>query len=266
MKTNKIVPVNEVELAEASWTQIVDFLIENLNDEDLPDSVMKAAELLLVGWPAYKVAKKVGVQTATIKKWVIRYPMIGKMLARSREMMSRWRMTQLNQQLSMAMDLSERVLTIAHEDEEDKEKPLNIKLLGIQAQHARYVMNLFFDNNSKFDIAVVNLDASQNLNLQVAEDALKFLSSEVKETIEGSEPIEVHYRVIDTNKEVPILKEDGTPHHGEFGKLDINSDGIQCHICGNRYKNLAIHVQTYHEMPADIYEVEFQLDEGGISV
>lgn len=116
---------------DENWRQIVERLTEELTD-DIPEKVVRATELLLSGFPVGKAAKEIGVSSDTIKSWIRKYPTVAHVLSEGRRYLQLWRMAQLEQQFVKAIGKSEEILDLSLHDDS-----VNVKLAGIQAQHAR---------------------------------------------------------------------------------------------------------------------------------
>lgn len=257
---------------DLSWQEIINDLVEQVageNIDDIPEKVIKATELLLTGMPYYKVAQELGVTTTTVKTWVKKYPPMALVLQKGRPLLAKWRIAKLEQQYLMAIEKSREILEmdLYSSDSEDGENfpTPNAKLTGVVAQQVRFIIQQFTKVNNEISIK----SDGESVTMSASGDALDYIAEKLAEHRDREEPVEATYRVIDdkntSDKYIPILDEHGEPFYGEMGILEINEDNkIQCHICGNYYKSLTTHLYGKHEVPPDVYELTFMLDEGAI--
>lgn len=260
---NALVPLS----AAGEWQTIVDNIIDNLADDELPEDVLKATEYLICGWPTAKVAKRIGRKKETIRGWLTKYPQIAVAVNYGQRELQKWRLAQLEQQFLSAVETSQQILDLGNENREIEEEvvPINPKVLAIKAQQARFIISLFA--GQKMDIKVKSPSDETPL-LKAKTNALDYLAkriaTELDDTITAKP--EVTYRVIDSKTDAtgPMLDENGNPYYGELGKFDENEDGIICHICGERQKKLYPHVTRHHKMSAREYEMIFMLDKGSL--
>jgi len=257
---------------DITWQEIVNDLVEQIvgeNVEDIPDNVVRATELLLTGMPYYKVAQTLGVTVTTVKGWVKKYPPMAMVLQRGRPLLAKWRIAKLEQQYLMAIEKSQEILEMdlysGDSDTEDNVRAPNAKLTGVVAQQARFIIEQFTKVNNEISLK----SDGESVTLSATGDALDYLAQKISENRDRNIPIEATYRVIDdkntADKYAPVLDEKGKPFHGDMGKLTIKEDGkIQCHICGNYYTSLSTHLYGKHEIPPDVYELTFLLEDGTI--
>ncbi len=251
---NAIVPVPQ---DDPEWQGFVNQIVEEMGS-DLPDKVIEATELLLAGWPMYKVAKRIGAQTKTVRGWLETYPSMARAVANGRKLLSKWRMAKLEQQFYQAVEKSEEILDLDLTDRE-----VNSKLVGVVAQHARYVISLFA--GQKIDVNVTLNESDQTLKAK--QDALDYLAQALQSQRSSGEPIEATFRVEDVKPAEltasPMLDQDGNPFYGQLGVLDVdvNGEGL-CHICGNRYRSMKSHINKAHSMDSKTYELIFMLEHG----
>lgn len=258
---------------DISWQEIINDLVDQIAGEDvndIPENVISATELLLTGMPYYKVAQKLGVTTATVKNWVKKYPPMALVLQKGRPLLAKWRIAKLEQQYLMAIQKSQEILEMdlyGSDSSDDENFPTpNAKLTGVVAQQARFIIDQFTKVNNEISLK----SDGESMTLSASGEALDYLARKLSENRDREEPIESTYRVIDdkntSEKLIPILDEHGEPFHGEMGKLNFDDNGrIQCHICGNYYKSLTTHLYGKHEVPPDVYELTFMIEEGAIS-
>lgn len=241
---------------DETWRQIVDTIILSLDNEDIPDQVIRAMELLLSGFPVPEVARQLNVKTETVRRWLVKYPKISEILADNQANLVKWRMTQIDQQFLQALEVSKKVLELPMDGEE-----VNAKLVGIQAAQARYIIGL--RAGQKQDITVTH-EMGDSV-LKAREDALDYLAQRLM-TQDREEPIETTIRIIDVeiDNQGPMVDELGNSQFGEIGILDTNKDGTLCHICGQRYKSLKRHVLSKHSLGTTEYELMYGLDEGSL--
>lgn len=257
---------------DVTWQEIINDLVDQVAGEDIndiPEKVIQATELLLTGTPYYKVAQELGVTTATVKNWVKKYPPMALVLQKGRPLLAKWRIAKLEQQYLMAIQKSQEILEMdlysGDSTTEDNVSVPNAKLTGVVAQQARFIIQQFTKVNNEISIK----SDGESVTMSASGDALDYIAERIAEHREKDEPVEATYRVIDdkntSEKYIPMLDEHGEPFYGEMGKLEINEDKkIQCHICGNYYTSLTTHLYGKHEVPPDVYELTFLLEEGAI--
>lgn len=260
----EIVPVQEI-TSDDTWRSICDRIVEELHEEDLPDQVIQATELILAGYPLYKVAKQCHVSTSTVRRWMTTYPTMAAAIANGHALLSKWRMGRLEQQFLAAVEKSQEVLGLSlNGNNPETGESVDPKVLTVVAAQARYIIGLFA--GQKIDVTVTH-EAGDSL-FKAKKDALDYIVEQLQQQRDNSdaEPIEAVFRVIDPkmDNEGPMLDEDGQPFHGELGKLDKNDDGMLCHICGKRYKALATHILKTHAIGTHEYELIFMLEEGSL--
>lgn len=246
---------------DKTWNKIIDQIIEELDKEDLPDDVIKATEYMLAGYSLHETAKLIGKTTAILRRWLQRYPPMAIVLADQRNSLIRWRMNQLDRQFLGAIQRSQEILDIPLTGRTENESPINTKLLTALGQHVRFILGLYA--GQKIDVQVTH--QHEGVILQAQTEALDYVAQRLAEQREhkDEEPIEATYRIIDAKFDTgPMLTADGEPHYGEMGVLDKNEDGYLCHMCGVRRKQLHKHIQNTHNIPPDIYELTYMLDEG----
>lgn len=233
------------DLALMSWQDISDLIWEQVNadpNEQPPEIVMKAVELILSGEPRYKVAKKLNVSSRTIKNWFEKYTVAGEALKVGGQLLSRWRMAQIEQQFLDAVAVSKRVLTA---DLSDDGEQTNVKLLGVQAQHARYILDMML--NPKFTNLILNINQQEDGGVfKASKEALDYIKSQA--AVEAS------------FTEVP-----DEPEFGNFGTITTKGEEALCHICGKYFKLLKTHVEQEHNISTDDYEIEFKLPYGALN-
>jgi hypothetical protein len=260
--SNEIVPVPDEE-----WGGIVDQLVDQINEQDYPDKVVRATEMMLAGFPVSEVADELGTTTRTIRGWVKKYPVMAVVLANGQSLLSKWRMSKLEQQFLRAVDRSEQIMgmsmTGAYEADNGEVLFADPKIVSILASQSRFIIGLFA--GQKQDITVTH-DVSDKV-LKAKTDALDYLSEKLLEQNDGQviEAIETTYHVVDDKTDDgPMIGDDGGPNYGELGVLDINEEGIQCHACGNRYRALHSHLYSKHNISTKDYEVLFLLEQGAV--
>lgn len=250
------------------WKEIINSLTDQLTEKELPEDIIVAAEMLVSGFPTYEIAKHLGVKTAKVKSWLFKYPEMTRAIAMARKDLSHYRLQKLEPMFFHALEKIKEVLTAESYIEEDEEGNVilgtpNAKLLGVQAQMARYVISLFMGNKSDINI---NIKDERPL-LKTNEGGFDYLAQKLIELRDGQEeePIEAEVRVIDPKEERgPILDEKGNPMFGELGKLDQNEKGTLCHVCGKRFKRLDIHIRVKEGLSNEMYETIFMLAPGSL--
>ena len=249
-----------------SWNEIVNQLVDELSKDDLPDKVVRATELLLSGYPTYKVAKKLNVKPATVRGWLSRYPTMAAIVANGKKLLAKWRMSVLEQQFISAVERSQEILEISLDGtmigREGYEERVNPKILTVVAAQARYIIGLFA--GQKVDVTVVY--EMGDTVMKARNDALDYLAQRLAEQDAGPEPVEAVFRVIDgkVDDTGPFLDENGQPPFGQMGVLDTNDNGTLCHVCGRRFKSFAKHLLISHNSTAEDYETLYLLEEGSV--
>lgn len=237
---------------DRTWREIIDTIVEQLDDEDVPEHVIEATELLLSGYPTREVAKKLNVTSSKVRSWIRMYPKIAAVLADSRASLIRWRLNQLDRQFLSAVKKSNEILDVPLSGGD-----ADAKILASIGQHVRYIMSLFA--GQKIDVRVTH--GLDDTLLQAKQDALEYLAEQLRSQADEQEPITTTYRVIDAKLDSgPLLKEDGEPQYGQLGKIEQDERGHhQCHICGKYYKHLQKHIAK-HQIAAQTYELTFMLE------
>jgi len=256
----QIVPAQD----DAEWNKEIERLVEQLSQEDanLPERVIQATEYLLAGWPSYKIARELNIKSSQIKEWLKQYPVMARIVAESRKWLIKWRMSRLEQQFLTAIERSEEILEIGLDGNDTDDNPVNAKVVGVVAQHVRYIIGLYagqqMDINVNFGI--------QEETLKATKDALDYIAVRMAQERGGDEAIEATYRVVDESptSNRPVLDPGGNPHFGEMGVLDTTNLGVLCHICGVREGDLAKHIHMQHKLSDEEYEVTFLLPYGSI--
>lgn len=253
---------------DARWSEIVSAILREYNDE-LPDKALIAAELLMNGFTMREVSDKLSVTQQTIRQWLVRYPKLAVVVAHGRELLSRWRLGQLEQQFYDAVELSKAILSVTlsgewTNPETGELEKVNSKTLGIQAQHARFLISLF--TNQRIDV-VVKLDEGTAELFKARQSALDYIADQITSMRDTDEPIEATYRLVDPKEESgPLLDSDGNPFHGTIGEMTVTESGVLCHVCGDSFPQLAIHIRTKHRLSIDNYEMTFMLTSGSVSL
>lgn len=240
---------------DTKWADIVDPLVEQLAQADWPEDVIKATEMMMVGIPTYKIAKKLGMKSSRIRGWLTKYPGMALIVENSRALLSKWRMTQLENQFITAIEISEEALEGGPTGPADADQ----KMLATMLQHARFIINLFAGKKTDVDIKV----SHEMPALKAQQGALDYIAEKMQEKRELEEEVIVTARVIDRSQG-PIYDDEGQPFHGDFGVMDRNADGVQCHICGERFDNLDIHIRTVERLSLERYEQDYLLEPGSV--
>lgn len=244
---------------DTEWAHIVNALVDELDSADMPDKVVQVTELMLAGWPTYKAAKQVGVSASTVRRWMTRYPTMAAVLSNGKKLLSVYRMAKLEQQYAAAVERSQEILDVDLADE-----LVNSKILTVVAAQARYIIGLFA--GQKVDVTVTH--ELGDTVMKAKEDALDYIAQGLAEQRGGAsvEPIEATYRIVDgkIDDDGPMLEPDGGSPFGELGELDVDHNGILCHICGNRYKSMHTHLSNKHNMTTNEYEILYLLEEGEV--
>lgn len=236
-------------IAGRDWPDILNELWESIleSGEPLPDPVVRATELLINGLPIYKVAREIQVNPKTVKSWLEKYPVMKQAVTEGRQLITFWRLSQIEGQFVDAIEVSKRVLNA--DLERCGDGPVNSKLLGIQAQHARYILDLFFKNNIQNLIININKPADEDKVLKARKDALDYLADRLKssEDIEDASFIEIH-----------------SPEFGHFGSLTVVDNKVQCHLCGQFFSDLINHIGE-HGLEQAEYEMRYILQVGELN-
>ena len=134
--------------AAGEWHEIVDQIVDELTEEDIPDDVIKAAEYLMCGWPTYKVAQRLNKQTSTIRGYLSRYPRVAVAVNYGQRELQRWRLSQLERQFISAVEASQDILDLGtpHRQVQNLDG-VDPKVLALKAQQARFIISLFFRNS-----------------------------------------------------------------------------------------------------------------------
>jgi len=263
--SNDIVPKGEPITSDEEWQSIVEKLVNELRPSELPDKVVRATEYLLSGWPRYKVARQLHVDTATIRNWITEYPSVAATLALRDKLLTKWRLGKLEQQFQLAMERSEEILNMeldgTYVNRDGEKSYANPKVLPVLAAQVRYMIGLAV--GQKLDIRVTH-EMGETV-LKARQDALDYLADRLSEK---DEPVEVTYRVIDERRDTvgPVLNEHGEPPFGKMGELDTNEEGTQCHVCGKRFNGTGLvkHISAAHDTTVEDYELLYMLPEGAV--
>jgi hypothetical protein len=249
---------------DEEWVDIINQLTDQLSAHDLPDKVVKAAELMLVGTPNYQIASRLNVSPQTVRKWLSDYPIIAMVVAQGKKLLSKWRMAQLEQQFLQSVGRSQEILDVNLDGTDKDGNKVNPKILTVVAAQSRYIIGLFA--GQKVDVTVTH--ELGDTVMKAKEDALDYLAEKLNEQKDGAQeqPIEAIIRVVDphVDNNAPLLDEHGNPVFGKMGCLDTSSDGTECHLCGKHLKSLRRHIENGHGMTCQEYEMTFMLDDGAV--
>lgn len=254
--------------AAGEWHEIVDQIVDELTEEDFPDDVIKAAEYLMCGWPTYKVAQRLGRQTSTIRGYLSRYPRVAVAINYGQRELQRWRLSQLERQFISAVEASQDILDLGtpHRRVENLDG-VDPKVLALKAQQARFIISLFA--GQKLDLQVRSPE-DEKPALKAQQDALDYIADKVSGRLESIEAFPERqtttYRVVDIKdrKSGPMLDEHGDPMHGKLGIFDTNEEGTLCHVCGDRFSKIRIHVTKGHKMTDREYEMVFMFEKDAL--
>lgn len=243
--------------SDPEWSEIVDKIIEEMGEE-LPDKVIEATELLLSGYSTYQAARKVGSSSKTIRQWLEKYPTMAMAVRNGRQLLSKWRMSKLEQQFVLAASKSQEILELSLRDQD-----INARMVGVVGQHARFVMSLFM--GQKVDVEIKVTETPQ---VKARNDALDYLAQRMASI--GGKPenvIEGSYTVVTPEKTTgqPLLDEHGNPYHGRLGELDRNDDGVLCHICGQRSIHPLQHIVA-HKIGIGDYCLVFMISKEDLNI
>ena len=254
--------------AAGEWHEIIDHLVDELTEGDFPDDVIKAAEYLICGWPTYKVAERLGKQTNTIRGYLSRYPQVAAAVHYGQRELQRWRLAQLERQFISAVEASQDILDLGtpHRQVENLEE-VDPKILALKAQQARFIISLFA--GQKLDLQIRGPE-DERPALKAQQDALDYIADKVSNRLESIEAFPERqtttYRVIDAKdrKSGPMLDENGDPMHGTLGEFDTNEEGTLCHVCGDRYSKIRLHVTKGHKLTDREYEMVFMFEKDAL--
>ena len=220
---------------DPEWNEIVEKLVEELGDE-LPDKVIEATELLISGYSTYQAAKHLGTNVKAIRAWLEKYPAMALAVRNGRALLQKWRLSKLEQQFILAADKSKEIL-----ETDLTSKDINPRLAGVVAQHARFVMSMFMGQKVDIEISV-----KETPQMKARNDALDYIAQQMKQ-IGADHVVEGSYTIVEPEKQTgaPLLKENGDPHFGKLGEIDLNDQGVLCHICGQRAFYPAKHIAAH---------------------
>lgn len=258
--SSAIVPSGSEE-APQEWSDVLEALSLSLPEEAYHGKIIRAVEYLVNGWPIGKIAKEIGVPKDTIRGWLNKYPQTTLAVAQGKKMLSQYRMSRLQQQFIKAVERSEEILDVSLKQDDS----IDQKMVATVAQHARFVIGLFAGQQTDVNIKV---DEGTATLLKARNEALDYLAQQLQAQRDSSdeEPIEGIVRIIDAQAPSgPLLNADGQPHHGILGEIDVDDDGAMCHICGERFRQLALHIRTGEKMSVSEYETAFLLEHGAVS-
>ena len=208
MTKNEIVPIQDI-TSDDTWRSICDRIVDELHEEDLPDQVIQATELILAGYPMYQVARQCHVSTSTVRRWLTTYPTMAAAVANGHALLSKWRMGKLEQQFLSAIEKSQEVLSLSLSGENPNadDERVDPKVLTVVAAQARYIIGLFA--GQKIDVTVTH-EAGDSL-FKAKKDALDYIVEQLQQQRDDSdiEPIEAVFRVIDPkmDNDGPMLDE-----------------------------------------------------------
>lgn len=251
------------QLPTSDWVSEVTALLNELDDEDVPQKVLSLAEGLVSGYSLNEAAKMAGITQKTATNWLSRYPKLAYIAERGSRLAKSWRMARIEQQFLTAINKSQEILELNLDGTDKHGNDVDPKVLTVVAAQARYVIGLLaaqqrdINVNHKLDETVLNAQR----------DALDYITQKLMEQDnDHTEPIEVAYTVINPNVDtnVPLLTSQGEPNYGNFGVLDTDEEGTICHVCGKRSKNLISHIRQAHVMTAKEYETIYMLPENAL--
>lgn len=249
----------QTELApDVQWREIIDKIVDEIGETELPDDVVRCTELLISGYPTYKAAKTLGVSQQTVRRWLEKYPAMAMAVKHGRELMTTWRMSKLEQQFLVAVEKSEEIL-----DTDLSDSQQNAKLIAAVAQQARFIISLFAGQKSDINITM----SGEGQLLKTQTDALDYLAEKLQSQRASGEVVEASYRIVDvaeSPERQPLLDENGNPPFGTIGELDANQDGILCHVCGERLKNIKAHAASVHKLNWKEYSAVYMLPRGAL--
>lgn len=254
---NKALMALDGPIQDVEWASIVDSIVEDLLDMDIPEKVIRATELMVCGWPIHKIAKELRVKPSEVKGWLSKYPKMAMAVANGRKLLSAWRMNSMEQQFAMAVEKSSEILSLDLQDSE-----ANAKLVSAVGLHARYILGLFVGKEIDINVRLRGEDQT----LKAKEDALDYLASGIAARQNEDAPIEAVFTIVDESKssETPLLDHNGNPAFGEIGTMDVNDQGMLCHICGERTWHAVLHINQTHKMKLKDYEAVFMLSRGAL--
>lgn len=258
-------------VTDNSWTTLIDQLYEqvtsdkNLDWGGLPSKILEATELLLSGHSLHDTSIKLDTTPQTIRSWMSKYPAMAIILSQGPQLLSKWRLSKLEQQFLTAVNKSYDILNLSLDGKTNDGVEVDPKVLTVVAAQSRYIIGLFAGQQK--DVTVRH--EFGDTILKAKQDALDYLADKLQQqrgnAISGEEPLTIEYRIIDERNEIggPILDESGNPFFGMFGQVDKDVDGIQCSICGKRFKNIKSHIPK-HNISLKDYQITFLLDDGAL--
>lgn len=242
---------------DVRWAAVLDEIMEIVEDVDSTDrsKIKDATVYLMSGLAVYETAQRVGTSRDTVRAWLRKYPIMAHAIKMGRGLLDEYRVTKLAQQFDDAIAVSQNILTLNPSDED-----VNVKALGIQALHARWVIDMFLKNRVEVNIKA---DEDTMATFRATTQALNLIADLIEDDKEDN-IIDVNYRIITEDKETaPIVNEKGEPFYGEMGVLDVDDENrVLCHICGERIKGIKLHVYGQHDMTPQKYELAFMLSDG----
>lgn len=251
---------------EERWLSLIEELSSSVQGEEefYQDKIIEAAEMFVLGFSIKDVADELQLTKNTIKTWLKKYPVLSHIIQEKVQLVRQWRIQELDRQFLKALRKSDEILSLnpvteLEYGEDGKVIPpserVNVKLIGVQAQHARYIIDMYTKNHGGVEVS----ERGEGIRLSVSEDGLKHLSQMLSKKVEDS-GVEVVHVVDDVERrDEPYFDRLGNPIHGKFRELVIAEDGIVCHICGNHYKHFQTHLRLKHDIDAETYCDVFML-------
>lgn len=247
-----VVPIS----ASSEWQEIINSIVASLEPHDLPEKVIEASDYLISGFPVVDVAKRVGVSTKTVRAWLVRYPELAAAIKKGQEELQRWRLALIERQFVDAVNFSYGLLSndseIVNRDD---------KVLAQQAKQARYILDMLTGKVKDLHITQINNNtvSVDTVELKATRSSLDYLAQRINETPEDILDAEFEITYVNGPDKGPLVNEEGEPFFGSFGSLDVDQDGILCHICGNKSKKLQPHIASAHGLSPREYENAFRL-------
>lgn len=254
-------------------------MIQKYSDE-LSEDQLRALPMLAFGMTASRVAKLVNVSPTTIRNWKATDQTFRRALQEFAGKANIYHLAMLNQAASIAWD---RVFEILQDeyDVEDKVGRNN------QANMAKFIIGELDVMNSQDEPE----ESETELELHVSEKSVDLIAKRVQELNDGKDDteIETEYEVEQEQDDDPRtmhnsmsaaealdgenfdaeIKEINNPEATiypkhpltEYGKIDTKEDGhyFRCHMCGNWYVDLVVHMRTGHNMSPVRYRKIFKI-------